>query len=138
MQPLPKFCRWPFAPLIVAMATVVGEMCFLGLNALYDEPLPDIDYWFYAYLFAAIGAVTGIVGWYTARIVALKHGSLSKMGLLLLIPYLFVALLAIDKNPSIVAVATVAFGFIMGMAWAGQRAAGQSARPITETTSNAE
>ena len=97
-------------------------MCFIGLDATESKGEVDHDFWMYFNGFAAIGAVTGFAGWYFARLSALQHLSMYGVSLILMIPYLFILMLAFDKNPFIAVFSTAVFGFVLGMAWAGRQA----------------
>lgn len=114
MYSLPLFCRWQFAPVIVALSTGAGALCFSVLNRF--GPCDELDFWFYTNLYCGIGAATGVAAWYLSRLVARRHAPLRLLGILLLASFSFVALLALDKNPVIAVVAAVAFGFIFFLA----------------------
>jgi hypothetical protein len=117
---LPFYCRRPFAIVLVTAATAAGALYFEVLNR--QEPVGDLDYQFYAVIYTGIGTVTGLAAWYAARLTARGSTSLARLALLLSLPYVFITLLALDKNPVVAIVAAVAFGFILFLAWLGHRA----------------
>jgi predicted MFS family arabinose efflux permease len=117
------YCCWWFATVLATAGAAVGELYFLALNALESERVSEIDRSFYVFLYAGCGAVTGAAGWYFARLAAMRRASLTVIGVSLLIPYAFIFLVALDKNPIIAFVATAAFGFIFGSACLGRGAA---------------
>lgn len=121
MVSLPLYFRWQAAPVLVAASAITGVIYFLGLHALF--PFDDLDFWFYGCLYAGVGAVTGAGAWYGARLVTIKRLSLQSLAICLAIPYVFILLLALDKNPTVVLIATLAFGFIFFLAWLGRRSA---------------
>lgn len=116
---LPWFCRWQFAPIIVAISTGAGALVFWGLNR--TSPYDDLDIGYYACVFCSVGFTTGAAAWYLSRLIAYKHFPLRVLGAFLVAAYVFVALLALDKNPPIAVVAAVAFGFIFFLAWMAAR-----------------
>ena len=119
MPTIPLFCRWSLAPLIIAASAVAGFVAFRVMDWL--DPVHDLDYWFYAIPYTGIGAATGRTAWYFARLTA--RASLSLAGAApLLFTYVFIMSLALDKNPFVAAVATIAFGFILFLTWLANHA----------------
>jgi hypothetical protein len=119
MIPLPWFCSWRFAPVIIAFATGTGALCFWALHA--KAPFDELDIGFYAGLYCSIGFITGIAAWYLPRLVASGRLPLHLLGIVLAVPYVFIVFLAFDKNPPIAVIATIAFGCIFGLAFAGAK-----------------
>jgi hypothetical protein len=97
------------------------------LRSIYD-PVGDLDFWFYLRGYSGIGAATGFAAWYFARLVARKHATVYGLTCLAAPTYLFVVWLALDKNPLVAALATVAFGFILSLSLLAQRSVGNSQR----------
>jgi hypothetical protein len=118
---LPWFCRWLYAPIVIAFTTGAGAFCFCVYNRI--EPFGDLDYWFYAYDYCGIGLATGVVTWFLARLIALQQMTFTPLAVVILAAYGFALVLALDKNPAIAIVATAAFGFVMLLAWMSCRAA---------------
>lgn len=116
----PRFCRWPFAPLLATASTAAGYACFRLVHLL--DPIGELDYWFYATIYTGIGTITGIAAWYFARLVANDRVSPVLLTLGLALPYAFIMSLALELNPFVAAVATVAFGFILFLTWLAHRA----------------
>ena len=119
MDSLPWFCRWQFAPVIVAMSTVAGMLCYWGIYRI--EPCDDLDIRFYTCVYCGIGFATGAAAWYLSRLVAYKRIPLRVLGVLLMAAYCFIAFLAYDQNPPIAVVAAIAFAFVFILAWMGAR-----------------
>jgi hypothetical protein len=121
MPSIPVYCRVWFAPIFIGAWAVVGYLWFLAVNEIY--PVDDLDFWFYLCLYSGIGTITGLAGWYFARSVARRRASLFAIAILLMPAYLFVAILALDKNPIVAAVATLSVGFIVLMVVLAARSA---------------
>jgi hypothetical protein len=111
MGSLPFYCRSRFAPILVGVSACVGALWFFMLHVL--EPFDELDVWFYLCLYCGIGAISGLAAWYFARLVARQHASWFSIAVAILPAYLFVAFLALDKNPSVAALATLAAAFIL-------------------------
>jgi hypothetical protein len=111
MQTIPVYCRIWFAPFLGGAWSGIGCLYFMALNERY--PVDDLDIRFYFFLYGLIGAFTGLAGWYFARLVAGRRAFLPAMALILIPAYLFILVLAVDQNPSVAAVATVSFAFIL-------------------------
>jgi hypothetical protein len=99
----------------VAMWLAVG-MCFFYV---YDraDPIPEIDYSFYVRLYAKIGVMSGVFSWYVARLVALKRITLGTLLRMIVIPYAFVTVLALDLNLLVAVLSSVIFGSALGLAY---------------------
>ena len=119
MQSLPFYCRWWFALVLVAVLAGAGVLCFLGLRAL--DPIADLDYRFFLRVYTGIGATAGFASCYFSRLVARRRVSATSFICLLLAAYIFVMILALDKNPIVATIATVIFGFILSLVFLADR-----------------
>ena len=113
MREIPIYCRMWFAPIFVGLWAIVGYVWFLTMNKI--DPVGDLDFWFYLRLYCGIGILTGLAGWYFARLVARQRASILAISIVLLPAYFLVASLALDKNPIIAGIATLSVGFILLM-----------------------
>jgi hypothetical protein len=95
--------------------TLLGTGFFFFIH--FIDPIPPIDFTFYFRLHASIGAVSGLLSWYTARLVALNRISVGALSIALLLPYGFVTFLALVANPVIAILATMIFGVAFGLAY---------------------
>jgi hypothetical protein len=98
---------------------MAGADAFLVLNAI--EPFEEADFLFFARLYLGIGAVTGMAAWYASHLTALGRLTVTALIFVLLLPFAFILLLAVDKNPLFAVLAMTCFGFIVLLAWLGQR-----------------
>ena len=76
-----------------------------------------MDYQFYMGIYCGIGASTGALSWYVARLVASDRMKLWHVVAVIVLPYLFILVVSHDENPPVAIVATVAFGFVVLLAW---------------------
>ena len=113
-EPRCPFCRPWFGMALVGFWACAG-VAFFSATHLLEEYHPK-DFWFYLGIYSGIGASTGALSWYLARLVASHRLKLRGVVAVLLLPYLFILGLSLDKNPLICIVASVAFGFALWLA----------------------
>ncbi|TWU36642.1 hypothetical protein Q31b_49230 [Novipirellula aureliae] len=107
--------RPAFAIAWIFASTLFGIGFILLMHSI--SPIPPIDFTFYLRLYAAIGAVAGLLSWYTAYLVALKRILFGSLLVALMLPYGFVTLLALAANPVVAILATIIFGGALTMAY---------------------
>ncbi|TWU27948.1 hypothetical protein [Novipirellula artificiosorum] len=100
-------------------ATWILAWCFLALGLIaivhLNWPIPRIDQTFYFRLYASIGAVAGLLSWFSARLVALDRLALSTLAILLL-PLGFVFALACELNPPVAGLTAIIAGSTLVLA----------------------
>ena len=103
-----------FAVLCIVAGISLGILWhFVAFNVYGDDDMHLLDVSYYWKLYLAIGGVSGGLAWYSALMVEKHHVRPFSLAAMLIIPLMFLFVLAIDKNPITAFAIIVLFGFGM-------------------------
>ncbi|QEF99067.1 hypothetical protein Mal15_31260 [Stieleria maiorica] len=113
----------------------IAGWCALSTSLIFmidlAWPIPLVDRGFYFRLYGSIGAASGLLSWFTARLVALSRLKLGTL-VILLLPLAFVFLLAVQLNPVVAALTAIIAGTTLALSWFAQYRVSEWTRPDNE------